>query len=240
MSLHKDNSAYTGAATPAEATRATGKPHSISQSNTHLQLREIKNEPRVDSRLLAGQLENQHGKMMANIILKYQEDFEELGILSFEKGEIKGRGQPEKIALLNEDQAYLLLTYSRNSLRVRRLKINLVRAFSRFRDAQQSRRDCLPFNHTLLDVTVDHQNIFLCNINRLISNAFDVDLSSRSNLSSSMRLKIAHAQMLAADTAERCLRDGLDYQATNQRIKNLVFGLAEAGMIDAQGSDANG
>ncbi len=85
-------------------------------------------EQRVDSRVIAKQLGNQHESLMKQI-RSYKSDFEELGILRFEIGEIIGRCQPEQFALLNEDQAYLLLTYSRNTKKVRALKVNLVMAF---------------------------------------------------------------------------------------------------------------
>lgn len=68
------------------------------------------------------------------MVKKYAGNFEQLGILRFETEEIKGRGQPEKFALLNEDQTYLLLTFSRNTAKVRQLKVNLVRAFKHARN----------------------------------------------------------------------------------------------------------
>ena len=73
-------------------------------------------EPRVDSRIIAGQLGVEH-ESFRKLIYQYQADFEEFGILRFEIGEIKGRGQPEKYALLNEDQSYLGLTYAQNTPR---------------------------------------------------------------------------------------------------------------------------
>lgn len=85
-------------------------------------------EQRVDSRVIAGQLGVQH-KNSYNLIKRYEADFRGLGILAFQTEEIRGRGQPEKFALLTEDQTYLLLTYSRNTKKVRALKVNLVMAF---------------------------------------------------------------------------------------------------------------
>jgi phage regulator Rha-like protein len=85
-------------------------------------------EPCADSRILAAQLRNQHENTY-DLVKRYEADFLELGILRFETGEIAGRGQPEKYALLNEDQSYLLLTYSRNTPKVRALKIKLIKAF---------------------------------------------------------------------------------------------------------------
>src|SRR5690606_5591455 len=63
-----------------------------------------------------------------------------------------GAGQPEKYALLNEDQAYLLLTYSRNTKRVRETKIALVQAFRRARLAADiTKAEYLPTYHDLHD-----------------------------------------------------------------------------------------
>jgi hypothetical protein len=101
-------------------------------SDTSIQLVHSAGEARVDSRLIADQLGIQHESSM-RLIRGYKADFEELGILRFEIGEIIGRGQPEQYALINEDQAYLLLAYSRNTKKVRSLKVNLVKAF---RDAR--------------------------------------------------------------------------------------------------------
>lgn len=101
-------------------------------SDSSIQLVHSAGEARVDSRLIADQLGIQHESSM-RLMRGYKADFEELGILRFEIGEIIGRGQPEQFALINEDQAYLLLAYSRNTKRVRALKVNLVKAF---RDAR--------------------------------------------------------------------------------------------------------
>lgn len=97
-----------------------------------IRLVQAEGEARVDSRLIAERLGVQH-KNTYDLIKRYEADFRELGILPFQTEEIRGRGQPEKFALLNEDQAYLLLTYSRNTKKVRALKISLVKAF---RDAR--------------------------------------------------------------------------------------------------------
>ncbi len=94
----------------------------------------INDEARVDSRLIATQLGVEH-ESFRKLVYQYQADFEEFGILRFEIGEIKGRGQPEKYALLNEDQSYLGLTYAQNTPQARALKIKLVRSFSEHRRA---------------------------------------------------------------------------------------------------------
>ncbi|MEI7870110.1 MAG: Rha family transcriptional regulator [Candidatus Methylumidiphilus sp.] len=106
-----------------------------------VELKPVKGEPRVDSRLIARELGNQHESMI-RLIDDYRSDFEEFGVVRFqtqkpqanefpdfksENSQAKAkRGRPERFALLNEDQAYLLLTYARNTPEARRLKLNLV------------------------------------------------------------------------------------------------------------------
>ena len=89
--------------------------------------------PYADSRVIAVQLDNEHRNVM-EMITNFQDEFEEFGIMRFETEEISGRGRPARYALLNEDQCYLLLTYSRNSEKARAVKRGLVRAFKQARE----------------------------------------------------------------------------------------------------------
>ena len=100
---------------------------------------QIKNELRADSRTFAPKLDIRHRQLMDNI-RKYEAQFLQLGILPFQTEEINGRGQPEKYALLNEDQSYFLLTLSRNSEAVVAAKLALVKAFREAR-AHMARAD---------------------------------------------------------------------------------------------------
>lgn len=65
------------------------------------------------------------------IISKYESDFLEFGQVAFEMRSVKyARGtNEEKVYLLNEEQATLLMTYMRNSDITRKFKIELVRQF---------------------------------------------------------------------------------------------------------------
>lgn len=105
-------------------------------SDSSIQLVHSIGEARVDSRLIAERLGVEH-KATFQLLASYREDFEELGLLPFEMEAVKKDGargvKRRKFAFLNEDQAYLLLAYSRNTKRVRLLKVNLVKAF---RDAR--------------------------------------------------------------------------------------------------------
>jgi phage regulator Rha-like protein len=100
-------------------------------------LTQVGNEARVDSRLLAEQLNNKHKSSMV-LIDRYADRFKQFGVLAFEMSKPKpgsGGGRPERYALLNEDQAYFLLALSRNTYRVVDLKASLIMAFREARYA---------------------------------------------------------------------------------------------------------
>ena len=116
-----------------EATRNATQPGNHAMNA--LTLTTFNGEPRVDSRVIADQLGVEH-KSARKLICQYLPDFEKFGVCRFEiakppKGSYGGR--PEKFALLNEDQSYLLLTYTQNTQQVRELKIRLVRSFGEYR-----------------------------------------------------------------------------------------------------------
>lgn len=89
-------------------------------------------EPRADSRDIAKRLGVEH-KASFQLLNQYLEDFQEFGIVPFQMEKTGRPGRPAKYALLSEDQCYLLLSYSDNTLDARKLKIKLVKAFSRAR-----------------------------------------------------------------------------------------------------------
>jgi len=100
-----------------------------------IKLEIFEGEPRVDSRLISKQLGVEHKSSM-RLMKAYKADFEEFGVYRFEIDKpLNGTsgGRPQKFALLNEDQCYLLLSYSDNTPKSRELKKALVRAFSNAR-----------------------------------------------------------------------------------------------------------
>ena len=119
-----------------------------------LTLTTTKDEARVDSRLLAQHLGNQHRHVIA-LIEKYVDKFRGLNQLLFKNAvgaRLQGGGNPERFALLAEDQAYFLLSLSRNSERVVNLKAKLIQAFSDARRAINMRQvEYLPTYHHLHD-----------------------------------------------------------------------------------------
>lgn len=90
------------------------------------------------------------------LITKHETDFEEFGILAFEMRKIGGRGRPETIYHLTEEQATLLMTYLKNTERVRTFKKELVRQFYAMRaellKRQLRRSELKPIRRELTDI----------------------------------------------------------------------------------------
>jgi phage regulator Rha-like protein len=93
----------------------------------------IDQEPRVDSRLIAKRMGVDH-RSTFRLVTKFKADLEELGLLRFEIAKVGMMGRPEKFAHLNEDQSVFLLTLTRNTPEAVDLKLDLTKAFKRFRD----------------------------------------------------------------------------------------------------------
>ncbi|MCX7111459.1 MAG: Rha family transcriptional regulator [Proteobacteria bacterium] len=209
-----------------------------------VELKPVKGEARVDSRLIARELGNQHESMI-RLIDEYQSDFEEFGVVRFQIGKppkgSKG-GRPERFALLNEDQAYLFLTYAKNTPEARRLKVNLVKAFARFREGRQVAADYLPFYHTLhnevsnlaqwarLNGSTTPEEFFHVNANRLINRAFGLDSDARAGLPPMLKVMVTGAQALAAETLSKALAEELGHKEAYQRVKQAVERYAAGGL----------
>lgn len=86
-----------------------------------------KDEVFTNSKVIAEGTDNKHHSITA-IVQKYESDFGEFGKVRFEMRPLPS-GQKEKIYLLNEEQATLLMTYLRNSVITRKFKKELVRQF---------------------------------------------------------------------------------------------------------------
>jgi phage regulator Rha-like protein len=125
-----------------KTTTATNSVSQTDSTGAELALTTTNTEARIDSRLLAKQLDNQHRHVMA-LLDKYMGKFKTFGHVSFKNadGERKqGGGKGERYALLNENQAYFLLSLSRNTDIVVTLKARLIAAFSEARKATDMRR----------------------------------------------------------------------------------------------------
>ena len=180
----------------------------------------VKNERRADTRLLAKHLGNQH-KNVFELVKKYKADFEHLGKVTFQT-EALPSGQLEKFALLNEDQAYLLLTYSRNTTKVRALKVKMVKAFAEARHAAEVRQvEYLPAYHQLHDAIKvaangsPNERFIHMNANKALNQLAGVESGQRAGAGSLQQSILAVGSALAA----QALQNATDGHGLHKRIK---------------------
>jgi phage regulator Rha-like protein len=190
----------------------------------------VKAEPRIDSRLVALQMGNKHSSTF-ELVKDHRADFEELGKVRFETGASPGSktGQTERFAMLNEDQCYLLLTYSRNTARTRQLKVKLVKAFGEARRAAgQHGAEYLPTYHQLHDelhalaAGSEHERHVHINVNRLINKTVGIEAGQRGAAPMPTQSMLAVAQIVAAKAAH----GAPDHRAGYQRIKTALVNLS--------------
>ena len=195
----------------------------------------VKAEPRIDSRLLAKSLRNKHKAAMA-LIERYADKFKAFGQLPFKKevgGRAQGGGNPERFALLNEDQAFFLLSLSRNNDHVVGLKARLVKAFGEARRAAgQHQAEYLPTYHQLHDelhalaAGSDHERHVHMNVNRLINKTVGLEAGQRSAAPMPVQSLLAVAQAVAVKAAH----GAPDHRAGYQRIKSAMDALSAVTM----------
>jgi phage regulator Rha-like protein len=192
-----------------------------------IELTTTKTDHRVDSRLLAKSLGKKH-RDLYELLKRYKGDFAELGILRFQTGVISGRGNPPKFALLNEDQAYLLLTYSRNNVKVRALKIKLITAFREARNAMTVRKDeYLPSYHDLHDAIKlkangsPHEKFVHLNANKLLNKVAGISAGERPKAGLLQLSMMAVGAALAAKAVHRAN----DSKGLHQHIKTALLPL---------------
>lgn len=87
------------------------------------------------SEAIASGVSIQH-KNLLSILRTYQSDFEAFGTVAFETRGSNGSAGYQVFAVLNEQQATLLVTYCKNTEVVRRFKVALVKAFYDARNPQ--------------------------------------------------------------------------------------------------------
>lgn len=178
-------------------------------------------EPRVDSRDIATHLGVKHRSLFKNI-LTYQSTFEELGKVRFEIAALthSRTGQRVSFAMLNEDQAYLLLTMSRNTPRVVELKVALVKAF------RESRMALAAYKESALPSFVELQEALqrvpggatqwtYSNVNKLINSIADIPAKTRIGCAAGKQALIT----LLHGTALRAVQGAQDAKDAYARIK---------------------
>jgi|ERR1035437_7700683 phage regulator Rha-like protein len=194
-------------------------------------------EPRVSTQHLAKHLGNKH-RSLFDLVQRHRTDFEQLGILRFQIGVIEGRGQPEKFAMLNEDQATLALAYSKNTKRVRELKVKLVKAFGQARRAADLRNaEYLPNYHQLHDAlhvlsagSLNERHIHI-NVNRLLNKFAGLDAGQRASAALPQQAMLIVGQAMAARAAQGASghHDGYQRIKTTLQALEAVTALGVAG-----------
>lgn len=175
-------------------------------------LTQHKGEARVDSRILAKQLRNQHKAVMV-LIERYAAKFLKFGLLPFEMEAVKKEGargaKHEKYALLNEDQSYFLLSLSRNTDHVVDLKANLVHAFSEARAGKDAAAiEYLPGYHELHDRAHElaagskNERFVHMNLNKLVNKTVGIGSGQRGKLPPPVKSLTVVAQTLAVQAME--------------------------------------
>lgn len=212
------------------------------EAGAALPLATIKGETRVDSRLLAEGLGLQH-RSVFKLVSDNRADFAALGKVRFEIAASPGSvtGQASKFALLNEDQCYLLLTYSRNTERVRGLKLRLVQAFREARSTAEMRRaEYLPGYHQLHDdiqaLAAGSPNVRFVhlNVNKLVNRTAGLDAGERSRAAAPQLAAVILAQNLAA----RAMRGAGDHHEGFARAKMALHSLQS--LLALAGPDGHG
>jgi phage regulator Rha-like protein len=196
-----------------------------------LTLISTKEESRVDTRLLAQHLGNQHRQVMA-LIRKFEDKFQGFNQLLFKNavGErSQGGGNPERFALLTEDQAFFLLSLSRNNARVVNLKAMLIQAFSEARRAADQRHgEYLPTYHRLHEVVhskaceSSNEKFVHMNFNKLVNKAAGVQAGQRGAASLPQQAMLSVAQAVAANALARATDHHDGFQLAKQSLDALA------------------
>lgn len=101
----------------------------------------LSGEARSSTLVIAKGVAVQHKNVMA-LLRRHMTDFESFGKVAFET-RLNQQGSSTQYAMLNEHQAGLLIAFMRNSPRVIKFKVALIREFFRMRDALNLRDQSL-------------------------------------------------------------------------------------------------
>ena len=190
----------------------------------------VKAEARIDSRLLAVNMHNQHHNTIG-LILKHLTALELFGKVLFKTEPLPDSktGQKERFALLNEDQAFYLVALSRNSPRVVELKGKLVKAFGEARRAaSQHSTEYLPAYHQLHDeiralaAGSSHERHVHINVNRLINKTVGVKAGQRALAGIPTQALMIVAQTVAAQAMHSAPNHHDGYQRVKQSMQVLT------------------
>jgi phage regulator Rha-like protein len=206
-----------------------------------LTVQQSQGDLRIDSQAIAGQLGNQH-KNVLSLIRSYESDFAELGRVAFQTRTFGTAGGTQKgeVALLNEDQCYLLLTYSRNTLKVRKLKVALIKVF---RDARQSTAvtdvQYLPLYREMHEEVrlLAHraeecgsktpERIFHINANKAINSVMGIAAGGRGELTLEQRLLLTNVQFVFRRALHDSLESGDNHKDAARKAKEAALSFVQ-------------
>ena len=197
-----------------------------------MDLIQIKKEFRVDSRLLANQLDTRHRTIFESII-KYESELLSISLLPIQTESVKtenSRGAKiQKYALLNEDQCYFVLTLMRNNDKVVALKLKLVKAFRDARkqlaerdiarlEGKKIRRDETDAIKELVDYAIangsENANFYYANITKMTNDVLGIDKGMRDTLDKRQLSVLAMIEI----AVRIAINDGLKAELTYKQI----------------------
>lgn len=109
-------------------------PSPVVAAPVELAINVMDGEPRVSTLAIADYVQTAHATVI-KLVRSSMSSFNELGFLRFEIQENRGtQGAATEFAWLNERQTTLLLTFMRNTERVKECKIRLVKEFHQYKD----------------------------------------------------------------------------------------------------------
>ena len=209
--------------------------HTAASTQETVILSQIGGEARIDSRLLAVSMDRPHQDLF-ELVKGHAGAFEELGVIRFQTGKPTGPsgGRPERFALLNEDQAYFLLTLTRNTARTVALKVRLVKAFGEARRAAEAGTEYLPTYHALHDelhalaAGSANERFVHMNLNKLVNKTVGIGNGERGALRTAPKAMLITAQAVAA----RAMRGAADHRDGYERAKSALLALSSVTMLE--------
>lgn len=118
---------------------ANTKKHNLGAFTGLVFVHGLDEEPYTTDKIIA-ECSNNSLHAVRQLIRTNKKRLEEFGILAFEMRKLKGRGRPEKIYHLTEQQATLLITFLDNTSKVVEFKVALVREFYRMKQELTQRQ----------------------------------------------------------------------------------------------------
>lgn len=217
-------------------------------SNKMVFLRGKREEPYTTSDIIAEHSGNKH-ETVQHLIRKYEDDFQYFGKVGFEMRPSVGSktGQMVKVYHLNEEQTTLLLTYLKNTPKIRSFKKELVRQFFEMRRLllerqsaqwQQARNDGKAVRRLETDAIKafvnyaaangsKHPDRYYIHFTGMAYRAIGIENSDRGLLTASALTSLHITEQVIGLAIMAELKSGTEYHIAFQNVKKKVQQLAE-------------